>query len=145
MSTSFLSDGHSAAIGGEDLAESALLFDLQGSSKDVFDVHVNGIRRGYAVVGESSVIMLSPYEQYAVSLSAAGETYQYDERERLVTLYPGNAERLDYGVTALKLLFGRLLLHGEPLQNATIAGGSALSSTDQLGMFQLEALEKFAS
>ena len=50
-------------------------------------MHVNGIRRGYAVVGESSVIMLSPYEQYAVSLSAAGETlYQYDERERLVTL-----------------------------------------------------------
>ena len=142
MSTSFLSDGASVAIGGEDVAESALLLDLQGSSRDVFDVHVDGIRRGYAVVGEPSAIMLSPYEQYTVALSAAGETlYQFDERERLVTLYPGNVKRLNYEVTALKLLFGRLLFNGEPLKNASISGGTTLSNSDELGMFQLEALD----
>ena len=140
MSTSFLTDGKVFALGGEDRSESALVVNLDGRSGDVFDVRVNGQRRGYAVAGSPSIIGLSPYDQYRVSLSPAGETlYSFDEREKVVTLYPGNVVTLDYEAIPLQLLFGRLLFNGQPLEGVRINGGLLPGSTDDIGMFQLEA------
>lgn len=139
MSTSFLTDGNVFALGGEERAESALVVNLDGRPGDVFDVKVNGQRRGYAIAGSPSIIALSPYEQYRVSLSPAGETlYSFDEREKTVTLYPGNVMTLDYQAIPLQLLFGRLLFNGQPLEGARINGGIYPGSTDDIGMFQLE-------
>ncbi|MGB0360005.1 MAG: TcfC E-set like domain-containing protein, partial [Endozoicomonas sp.] len=139
MSTSFLTDGEVFAIGGEESSESALVINLSGRPGDVFDVEVNGQRRGYAIVGSPSIIALSPYEQYQVSVNPAGEAlYSFDEREKNVTLYPGNVVTLDYEAIPVQLLFGRLLLNGEPLNNVRISGGLYPGSTDDLGMFQLE-------
>ncbi|MGB1271090.1 MAG: hypothetical protein ACPG5T_03370, partial [Endozoicomonas sp.] len=139
LSTSFLTDGDVIAMGGEQRAESALVVNLQGREGDVFDVKVNGQRRGYAIAGTPSIIALSPFEQYRVTLSPAGETlYSFDEREKSVTLYPGNVVTLDYEAVPLQLLFGRLLFNGEPLDGARINGGLYLGSTDDIGMFQLE-------
>ncbi|WP_066015942.1 TcfC E-set like domain-containing protein [Endozoicomonas atrinae] len=139
MSTSFLTDGDVFALGGEERAESALVVNLDGRPGDVFDVKVNGQRRGYAIAGSPSIIALSPYEQYRVSLSPAGETlYSFDEREKTVTLYPGNVVTLDYEAIPLQLLFGRLLFNGQPLEGARINGGLYPGSTDDIGMFQLE-------
>ncbi|WP_299734824.1 TcfC E-set like domain-containing protein [uncultured Endozoicomonas sp.] len=139
MSTSFITDGNVVAIGGEDRAESALVVTIAGRSGDVFDVKVNGQRRGYAIVGSPSIISLSPFEQYRVSLSPAGETlYSFDEREKSVTLYPGNVVTLDYEAMPLQLLFGRLLFNGKPLNGARINGGLYPGTTDDVGIFQLE-------
>ncbi|MGO0305657.1 TcfC E-set like domain-containing protein [Endozoicomonas acroporae] len=140
MSTSFLTDGEVFALGGEDRSESALVVNLEGRAGDVFDVRVNGQRRGYAVAGSPSIIGLSPYDQYRVTLSPAGETlYSFDEREKVATLYPGNVVTLDYQAIPLQLLFGRLLFNGQPLTDARINGGLLPGSTDDIGMFQLEA------
>ena len=140
MSTSFLTDGEVFAVGGEDRSESALVVNLDGRAGDVFDVRVNGQRRGYAVAGSPSIIGLSPYDQYRVTLSPAGETlYSFDEREKVATLYPGNVVTLDYEAVPLQLLFGRLLFKGEPLIGARIEGGLLPGSTDDIGMFQVEA------
>ncbi|USE37017.1 TcfC E-set like domain-containing protein [Endozoicomonas sp. SCSIO W0465] len=139
MSTSFLTDGDVFALGGEERAESALVVNLDGRPGDVFDVKVNGQRRGYAIAGSPSIIALSPYKQYRVSLSPAGETlYSFDEREKNVTLYPGNVMTLNYEAIPLQLLFGRLLFNGQPLKGARINGGLYPGSTDGIGMFQLE-------
>ncbi len=140
MSTSFLTDGEVFALGGEDRSESALVVNLEGRSGDVFDVRVNGQRRGYAVAGSPSIIGLSPYDQYRVTLSPAGETlYSFDEREKVATLYPGNVVTLDYQAIPLQLLFGRLLFNGQPLTGARIEGGLLPGITDDIGMFQVEA------
>ena len=140
MSTSFLTDGEVFALGGEDRSESALVVNLEGRAGDVFDVRVNGQRRGYAVAGSPSIIGLSPYDQYRVTLSPAGETlYSFDEREKVATLYPGNVVTLDYEAVPLQLLFGRLLFNGQPLTGARIEGGLLPGSTDDIGMFQVEA------
>ncbi|WP_448218249.1 TcfC E-set like domain-containing protein [Endozoicomonas sp. 2B-B] len=140
FSTSFLTDGNVVAMGGEQLAESALVVNLEGREGDVFDVTIDGHKRGYAVADRPSVIPLAPFEQYTVTLSPSGDTlYSFDERERRVTLYPGNVVTLDYKAIPLKLLFGRLLMKGEPLDRARIIGGLYPSSTDDIGMFQIEA------
>ncbi|WP_172807257.1 TcfC E-set like domain-containing protein [Endozoicomonas ascidiicola] len=139
MSTSFITDGNVVAIGGEDRAESALVVNLDGRAGDVFDVIINGQRRSYAIAGSPSIIALSPYEQYRVSLNPAGETlYSFDEREKTVTLYPGNVVTLDYEAIPLQLLFGRLLFNGKPLDGARINGGLYPGTTDDVGIFQLE-------
>ena len=139
MSTSFLTDGEMFALGGEQRSESAVVVNLDGRPGDLFNVEVNGQRRGYAVAGSPSIIGLSPYDQYQVSLSPAGETlYSFDEREKVVTLYPGNVITLDYEAIPLHLVFGRLLFRGAPLEGARIEGGLLPASTDDIGMFQLE-------
>ncbi|WP_079253802.1 TcfC E-set like domain-containing protein [Endozoicomonas arenosclerae] len=140
FSTSFLTDGNVVAMGGEQRAESALVVNLDGRTGDVFDVKIDGQRRGYAVAGRPSVIPLTPFEEYTVTLSPSGDTlYSFDERERRFTLYPGNVMTLDYEAIPLQLLFGRLLVNGEPLDRARITGGLYPSSTDDIGMFQIEA------
>ncbi|MGI9277105.1 MAG: TcfC E-set like domain-containing protein [Endozoicomonas sp.] len=139
LSTSFLTDGNVIAMGGEQRAESAVVINLDGRQGDIFDVRVNGQRRGYAVAGKPSVIPLSPFDSYRVSLSPAGETlYSFDERDKNVTLYPGNVVILDYEAVPLQLLFGRFLFNGEPLDGARINGGLYPGNTDDIGMFQLE-------
>ncbi|KEQ19384.1 hypothetical protein GZ78_05335 [Endozoicomonas numazuensis] len=140
FSTSFLTDGNVVAMGGEQRAESALVVNLNGREGDIFDVKIDGQRRGYAVAGKPSVIPLAPFEQYTVTLSPSGNTlYSFDERERRFTLYPGNVMTLDYEAIPLQLLFGRLLVNGEPLDRARITGGLYPASTDDIGMFQIEA------
>ena len=137
--SSFMTDGDHIALGGEQSAESALMVNVTGQDGDVFDVSVNGQRRGYAVVGRPSLVPLPPYEQYTVSITPTGTAlYDFDERERTVTLYPGNVVSLDYDAVALQLLFGRLMLNGEPVNSAQIKGGLYPSDTDDLGLFQLE-------
>ena len=140
MSSSFLTDGEVFAVGGEDSADSAIVINLDGREGDVFDVKINDQRRGYAVAGTPSIVSLPPFEQYRVTLSPAGTTlYSFDEREKQVTLYPGNVVTLDYQAIPLQLLFGRLLFNGEPVKSASLVGGSYPGSTDAMGMFQLES------
>ncbi|MGI9278446.1 MAG: TcfC E-set like domain-containing protein [Endozoicomonas sp.] len=140
FNTSFLTDGNVFAMGGEQVSESALVVNLSGREGDVFDVKVNGQRRGYAVAGEPSVISLSPFDQYSVVLSPAGNTlYSFDEREKQVTLYPGNVVTLDYEAIPLQLLFGRVLFKGRPVSRAKITGGLYPGNTDDIGMFQVES------
>ena len=140
LSTSFLTDGNVIAMGGEQRADSALVINLDGRKGDVFEVNVNGQRRGYAIAGRPSVVPLSPFERYRVSLSPSGNTlYSFDERHRFITLYPGNVVTLDYEAIPLQLLFGRLLFNGKPLSDAKIVGGLYATETDDVGMFQLES------
>ena len=140
MSTSFLTDGDIFAMGGEDSADSAIVVNLDGRDGDVFDVAINDQRQGYAVAGTPSVVALPPFEQYRVTLSPAGTAmYSFDEREKQVTLYPGNVVTLNYEATPLQLLFGRLVFNGQPVQNANLVGGTYPSTTDAIGMFQLES------
>lgn len=141
FSSSFMANSNSMAVGGEKIAESAIIVNVKGSDGDVFDVSVDGQRRGYAVSGRSSLVPLAPYRQYTVSISPSGDTetiYDFDEKERTVTLYPGNVVSLEYKVTALKLLFGRLLYNGKPVIGAKIEGGIYSADTDDYGLFQTE-------
>ncbi|WP_330924231.1 TcfC E-set like domain-containing protein [Candidatus Sororendozoicomonas aggregata] len=139
LRSSFMTNGKQIALGGEQSAESALMVNVNGTDGDVFDVNINGQRQGYAVVGRPSLVPLPPYEQYTVSVSPAGEAmYDFDERERSITLYPGNVVSLDYDAVALQLLFGRLMMHGQPLTFAKITGGLYPADSDDVGLFQLE-------
>ena len=120
--------------------------NINGREGDVFDVEINGSRRGYAVVGKPSVIPLSPFEEYRITLSPSGDSfYSFDEREKSFTLYPGNVLTLEYDAIALQILFGRVTFNGEPLDGARVTGGIYPANTDDIGLFQLEARSDVSS
>ena len=140
FSTSFLTDGTHHTLGGERPAESAVVVNVNGNEGDVFDVNIDGQRRSHAVAGRPSVIPLLPYRQYRISVhSGASTLYDLDERERTITLYPGNVVSMSYDAVALKLLFGRLMLGGEPVIDARISGGLYPARSSDQGLFQLES------
>lgn len=139
LSSSFMTEGNHLALGGEQNADSALMVKIKGQVGDTFAVRVNGQRRGYAVAGRPSLVPLPPYAQYAISISPTGAAlYDFDERERMVTLYPGNVVLLNYEAVALRLLFGRLVLAGQPVSGVQIKGGQYPAASDDYGLFQLE-------
>lgn len=141
FNTSFLTDGKHMAMGGNNQAESALVINVSGKKGDIFEVNIDGQRRGYAVAGRPSVIPLAPYKQYRVSLKQSALVLSnIDEGERMVTLYPGNVVSMDYESVTLKLLFGRLLFDGVPMKNVRISGGQHPAESDDVGLFQLESL-----
>lgn len=139
FNSSFMANSEHMAIGGENISESALIINVKGSEGDVFDVAIDGQRRSYAVAGRPSLVGLAPYRQYTVSISPTSDAlYEFDERERTVTLYPGNVVSLEYKATSLKLLFGRLLFKGKAVMGAAIKGGLHSANTDDYGLFQIE-------
>ncbi len=139
FSSSVLTNGEIVAVGGEDRSESAVVVMVNGLPGDQFDVRVNGQRRGYAVAGRPSVISLSPYEQYRITVTAPkGRLYDFDERIHEVTLYPGNVMTLELEAIPMQLVFGRFTLHGKPVVGARIEGGRVPVRTDDLGLYQVD-------
>ena len=139
MGTSFMTNGDYISLGGQDRNQSAVVVYVDGRSGDRFDVLVNGRRETYAVVGQPTLVSLSPYRQYRISLKPAGTAlYRFDEKVQEVTLYPGNVVPMNVEAVPLQLAFGRILFNNSTNVGARITGGLAPITVDEYGLFQLE-------
>ncbi len=139
MGTSLMVNSDYVSVGGEDRAQSAVVVYIEGRDGDRFDVIVDGRRETYAVVGQPTLIPLTPYEQYRISLKPAGTAmYRFDEKIQEVTLYPGNVVRMEVEALPLRLAFGRILFTGFGETGGRITGGMAPVTLDEYGLFQLE-------
>lgn len=141
FSTSLMANHNVFAFGGESQSRSAVVVTVDGASlDDEFDVYIDNQRRGYALGGKPSIIHLSPFRTYKVSIRPAGSAiFAFDEKEYEVTLYPGNVLDLDYSVDAVRVLYGRVrTVEGDWLANASVQGGAGLAVSDEYGMFQAE-------
>ncbi len=142
FSTSFAVADKQFAFGGEELSRSAIVVSISGDQQadTWFDVMVNGTRRGYAKVGEKTLISLRPYQTYDVEILPRGAGFvSYEEKREKVTLYPGNVANLHWDASRVNIVFGRLLdQNGDPIENAVLRGASGLAITGQLGFFQAE-------
>lgn len=141
LSTSFMANGNVFAFGGESQSRSAVVVTVDGASlSDQFDVYVDNQRRGYALGGKPSIIHLSPFRTYKISIRPASSSiFSFDEKEYEVTLYPGNVLDLDYSVNSVRVLYGRVRTNdGVWLANASVQGGIGLAVSDEFGIFQAE-------
>ncbi|WP_354011081.1 CS1-pili formation C-terminal domain-containing protein [Endozoicomonas lisbonensis] len=144
LSSSFMANNNVFAFGGESQSRSAVVVTVDGASLgDQFDVYVDNQRRGYALGGKASIIHLSPFRTYKVSIRPAGSSiFAFDEKEYEVTLYPGNVMDLDYNVNSVRVLYGRVrAAGGDWLVNASVQGGVGLAVSDEFGMFQAEVTD----
>ncbi|CAM3433543.1 TcfC E-set like domain-containing protein [Parendozoicomonas haliclonae] len=136
--TSLISDGNIVSVGGSEYANSAVVIDIQGRDGDRFDVLVDGRRVTYAVVGEPTVVPLTSYHEYRITVVPAGTSlYEFDEKTEVVTLYPGNVETITVVATPVRLAFGRVLLDKKSGSGWRIEAGDHSAAVSSNGMFQI--------
>jgi hypothetical protein len=134
-------DRHEVALGGRDIAESALVVSLDGESgTSRFDVLVNEQPRGRVAAGAPLPLFLEPYREYAVRLRPVGAvSVDYDSGMRSVTLYPGNVQHLAWDTHAFFTVFGQALRpDGRPVANARIRSRRGIGESDENGYFQID-------
>ena len=143
ISSSFTANQDVIAVGGQNQSRAAIVVTVNGAKEDErFDVYVDNQHKGFALGDRPSIVHLSPFATYQVSIRANGESlYSFDEKVHEVTLYPGNVSALDYEVKPVLLLYGRAQLSdGQWVSHASVEGGEGLAVSDEFGLFQAEVL-----
>ncbi|MFK7793766.1 MAG: TcfC E-set like domain-containing protein [Gammaproteobacteria bacterium] len=139
---SLASDFKTASLGGAQRNNSAIIIDLEGQPKGaIFEVYIDRQSVGFASVGKTTVIPLSPYQTYDVRLQSRADAFlNFDESSREVTLYPGNVNTLSWDVDRVLVLIGQVFdPKGVPIKHAKINNAGAFSGTDDRGWFQIES------
>ena len=139
---SFASDFKNASLGGAKRNNSAIIIELNGQPVgSIFEVYVDRQSVGFATVGKTTIIPLSPYETYDVRLQSRSDKFlTFDESSREVTLYPGNVNTLSWEIDRVLVLIGQVFDHGGvPIQNAKINNTGTFAGTDERGWFQVES------
>ena len=142
LNTSLAANNSVLAVGGGNQGNSAVVVTVKGASvSDRFHVYINNHHQGNATGGKATVIPLSSFNTYQVRIrpGQVGALFSFDEKQHEVTLYPGNIATLDFDVTRIRVVFGRLRTpDGAWLKHASMSGGPGLTTTDEYGLFQLE-------
>lgn len=141
FNTSLIANTSGVAIGGRSAAQAAVLLDIQGDADNAhFDVMVNRTVRGRAAIGARTVIGLTPFDTYDVTLEPRGETLvDFASEIKRTTLYPGNVVTMVWKARRVVVAFGEIVDEsGKPVANALIQGVVGLATTDELGLFQAE-------
>jgi Mat/Ecp fimbriae outer membrane usher protein len=131
------------AFGGQEQNRAAIIIDLSATeaADNYFDVLVNSSQVATALPGRRTVVAVTPYDEYEVSLRARGVGFvSLTDRTHRVTLYPGNAVNLVWEADAIVILFGEITdqATGQPIADALIHGVMGLATTDAGGSFQAE-------
>ena len=129
------------AFGGADVSASGIIVRLEGASPGVMvDVLVNGAPLARLRGSQSLPIFLPPYRVYQVTVLPVGGTpIDFDDRDRRVSLFPGNVQTLTWKVTPVMAVFARALdAAGRPIADAAIEGAREPAGTDDQGYFQVE-------
>lgn len=140
LNTSFAMNSSGGAIGGGQINDSAVIVEVDGSEQATFDVLIDGQPTGLVRGGGKTIVSLSPYGTYEVSIRARGTGfYEYDQSETKVTLYPGNVETIRYHSRKEVLLLGKLVdSQNNAIPFARITGHGGYARTDQFGLFQVQ-------
>lgn len=137
--------GDGAALGGEQLNDSAVLLKLDGAEGALFDVLVNGNPEMVVKGNSASTLTLPAYQVHKIALRDRGTDFvDVDSAPRDVVLYPGNVAVLGWELQRVIVALGRLQdSEGNILSRARIQGPGfdQLVFTDEDGYFQLELPE----
>lgn len=141
------------SIGGLPPGEAAAVIDLSDAEDTLVDIHVDGQRKQSVRGGYRVPVVLPAYDQYRLSLRDRGITLlSLDNTPRSITLYPGEAEALNYTLERINIIVSRLYYMREVcsdvtnecyqipqvLAGARISGLKGLAFSDEEGYFQGE-------
>jgi len=141
QNSNLLTNNGQIAFGGDNPTDSGVIIDLQGPAKNQpFEIYVDGQPKGIAKVGKKTVLPLSAFKTYRVSIrSISDEILHFDEGSKSVTLYPGNVETLNYQVNPIIVLITRInFADGLPASRVRIENAIGYAVTDEDGWLQTE-------
>ena len=131
----------SAALGGRELQQSALIATVAGDAADTtFDVLVNEVPKGRIRSGQRLPIYLPAYRAYQVRLRPVhAASVSFDTQAREVTLFPGTVATMRWGVDMTFTVFGQALdAKGLPITAARVESRHGTGETDANGFFQID-------
>lgn len=137
-------NARTAAFGGRDLEQSALVVAVTGDAPDAsFDVLVDEVPRGEVKPGQRLSLFVPGYRTYKVRLVArAALPVSYDSASRDVTLYPGNVRSLVWAAQSYFTVFGQAVSpDGVRIADALVQTPRGVGETDSDGYFQVDARE----
>jgi len=122
--------------------EAAIIAEIQSNSSDnIFDVRINNQLYDTVRAGEKSVLGVTPYRTYRISIRPhdSGSIVDYDSSIRTATLFPGNVAREVFNADRVFIALGRLIdSSGEPIAHQRIRGPREYTATEEDGSFQME-------
>jgi len=140
--TGVVATSKGVGVGGESLADSAVLVHLDGAPDIAqFDVFIDGQKKAKSVSTGSSVpLFVQPYERHEVYIRGVNApAVDYDTTSRTVVLFTGNAQDIIWNIRSQHIVFGQLLDEaGMPLRNSLLKGLDHYVQTDEHGYFQGE-------
>jgi hypothetical protein len=138
--TGVVANTDGVAIGGRDLAESALIVSIDGSDDSEFEVFVDNRPRGRLRSGRPLPIFLVPYRSYSVKIRPVTATsVSFDTAARTFTLYPGTVEHFRWRAEHLATVYGRALRpDGTAVANAFVTSEHGIGESNAAGEFQIE-------
>ncbi len=142
LQTGIAATGNGLHVGSQRQTDSMIMVSVDGSSKDAsFEVLLNESPIGTVRSGRRMVIPLFPYRRYTVRIRpTGGDLVNYDNRPRVIDLFPGSVADLRWKVDWVAAMFGRLIgPDGAPIVNADIVAPGAISASDDHGYFQLQS------
>jgi hypothetical protein len=113
---------------------------VHGDSDASFDVLVDEAVRGRVKAGQRFSMFVPGYRTYKVRLVRTGSAnLDYDSATRVVTLYPGNVELLDWRAESLFTVFAQAMTpQGMPISDRLVHSTKGISETDRQGYFQID-------
>lgn len=131
----------SASFGARQTEQSAIVVSVHGDDADArFDVLVDGAPRGQVRTGQRLSLFVAGYRTYHVRLVLAdASAVDFDPADRVITLYPGNVEPLDWTIASYVTVVAQAVRSGgTPIADGLVQSGKAIGETDSSGFFQVD-------
>ncbi len=141
FNTSVAIGGNRVSFGGRNLGDSGIMVSVNGDNPNFeADVLINNAPRARIRMGQSIPIFLPAYDTYSVRLApVGGASGRFEHGARDVTIFAGNMATLQWQVSNVQAVLGRLLdINNQPLENVVISGTRDYMFTNKNGYFQGE-------
>jgi len=140
--TTFVASPQSAKFTRSMGVTSAMQIEVVGGRiQDEFELFVDDRPRGRLLSGQTRFLEMPAYQQYEVRLKPVlTGPLNIQSPTRYVTLLPGNAPVIQWEVSALSVVFARLVdQSGFAISGASVRSKHSVADTDANGYFQIEA------
>lgn len=144
LQTGIAANASSAAIGGRELTQSALMVTVEGQAEGAaFDVLVDEEPHGRIATDRRLPIYLQAYRSYSVRLKPVNAAaVSYDGQATEITLFPGTVRSVRWAVQRTFTLFGQAVdKDGAPIGIAQVETRHGIGQTDEHGYFQVDIAE----
>ncbi len=141
MGTGLAISGGNISLTNTKRSKQGILVTVNTKGKDgAFKVYLNGGGK-HIVKGNSSIfIPAQPYRTYKISVSSkSNERFKVKEKIKMVTIYPGNVDHVEFNAYQIYALISQLVDETDtPISNASLEGGKFFDQTDESGNFQFD-------
>ncbi len=144
LHSAYVSNLQTASIAPIRYSDAAALVRIEGETDASFQVLIDKQPAGIVTRSQPRLIALKPYQRYAVSIEALGDSLlNYATKPKRITIFPGNLTVLTWHAAPERVLIAQIIdANGTPLRNAQVSNAQEFTTTDAQGWLQTEIVDE---